>query len=407
MSSQIASLLPDKSNVKLACLVAAPIYLLLVRYFRNYRQRTLEKRFAHLLDKDGKVKPDAELNPLDAQEIVWSMNYYEFPFSYNKALEFALFKTYGIPAISNLLIQTGELVGKQAAKRAEDTAIVFVEFIGQQLNSDRCRLAIARMNWIHAKYADKIPPHTLLFTWAAVCVEASEWMRKFDWRPFTPLEEFGHFVFWREIGDRMGIPRSIVPNTPDELRSWYRQYEIDNMVYKKTNQLAGEGTVDIMLASIPSETVRPYARTAIIACLEDHLRIAMGFEKVSPTYLTVIKSIFRVRAFIVKHLMLPRYYPSPKSIVRNSQGKYNRTSYNFAPFYVPTRPEFYFKGLFTGLMPSKEKYRADGFITEEDLGPEYFRNKGLKEIREAAKDLPSSDKGPARRGCPFAFYHND
>jgi hypothetical protein len=89
MSEQLLSLLtgllPDKSTLKVACILAAPVYLICVRYFRNYRRRKLEKRFEHLFDKDGKIKPDAKLNPLDAQEIVWSIGHYDFPFSFTKA----------------------------------------------------------------------------------------------------------------------------------------------------------------------------------------------------------------------------------------------------------------------------------------------------------------------------------
>ena len=79
------SLLPNASIIKLVLFLALPVYLLSVRYFRNYRQRALERRFRHLLDDEGKIKPDAQLNPLDAQEIVWSTMFYEFPFSFTKA----------------------------------------------------------------------------------------------------------------------------------------------------------------------------------------------------------------------------------------------------------------------------------------------------------------------------------
>lgn len=381
-----------------------PAYLLCVQYFRNYRQRALERRFSHLFDKDGNIKPDADLNPLDAQQIVWSIGWYEYPFSYNKSLEFALFKTYGIPAVSKLLCETDQLVGKCAAKRGEDTVVLFQEFIGQSLNSARGKLAVARMNWLHARYRNKILDNTLLFTFSAILVEVSEWMKKFEWRPMTPLEEFAHYVFWREIASRMSIPESIIPSSYAEVRTWYRQYEAEYMVYTDDNHAAGEGTVNLMLGSIRIKSVRPIVRRFIIACMEEHLRIAMGFEKVSPVYLKLVLGICAVRRFVMKHLTLPRYYRSPPGVTQkpNSLGRLNRTTYNFEPYYVPTKPKHYFLGLFTGLMPSKTKYLADGFIVEEDIGPDYFKGKGLEEIRQQANSFPSADKG-ARLGCPFSF----
>lgn len=48
--------------------------------------------------------------------------YHEFPMMTIKALEFALFKTYGIPSISKLLSQTGEF-SKRCPKRLDTNFI--------------------------------------------------------------------------------------------------------------------------------------------------------------------------------------------------------------------------------------------------------------------------------------------
>jgi hypothetical protein len=49
----------------------------------------------------------AELDPeRDCQEIVYLLQSYEFPWDYERALEFALFRTYAVPAISRLLAKT-------------------------------------------------------------------------------------------------------------------------------------------------------------------------------------------------------------------------------------------------------------------------------------------------------------
>jgi len=48
----------------------------------------------------------AELDPeRDCQEIVYLLQSYEFPWDYEHALEFALFRTYAVPAISRLLLR--------------------------------------------------------------------------------------------------------------------------------------------------------------------------------------------------------------------------------------------------------------------------------------------------------------
>jgi hypothetical protein len=47
------------------------------------------------------------------------------PYIIGQAVSFALFKTYGIPSISRLLVQTNQLAHLDVAeRRAEDTAIL-------------------------------------------------------------------------------------------------------------------------------------------------------------------------------------------------------------------------------------------------------------------------------------------
>jgi hypothetical protein len=43
-----------------------------------------------------------------AERVVWRLTFVEFPWDINKALEFALLRTYAVPSISGLLARTGE-----------------------------------------------------------------------------------------------------------------------------------------------------------------------------------------------------------------------------------------------------------------------------------------------------------
>ena len=57
----------------------------------------------------------ATLDPeQDFQEIVYLLQCYEFPWDYERALEFALFRTYAVPSISALLYKTGEFISRSA-----------------------------------------------------------------------------------------------------------------------------------------------------------------------------------------------------------------------------------------------------------------------------------------------------
>ena len=54
----------------------------------------------------------------DYEEIVYLLTAFVFPWDYQKALEFALFRTYAVPSVSKLLSKTGEFRDRGATNRA-------------------------------------------------------------------------------------------------------------------------------------------------------------------------------------------------------------------------------------------------------------------------------------------------
>ena len=69
----------------------------------------------------------AALDPdKDYEEIMYLLQCYEFPWDYERALEFALFRTYAAPSISALLYKTGEFV-LRPRKRYDDTELILYE----------------------------------------------------------------------------------------------------------------------------------------------------------------------------------------------------------------------------------------------------------------------------------------
>jgi hypothetical protein len=134
----------------------------------------------------------------------------EFPFTSVKALEFALFRfvtpfipshllthqfnvyrTYGIPSISKLLVQTQQLsTQRYAARRYADTSIMIAEFLAHSPTSERANAALARMNFLHSKYqkSGKITNEVMLYTLALFVTEIERWIRLYEWRSLTSME---------------------------------------------------------------------------------------------------------------------------------------------------------------------------------------------------------------------------
>ena len=202
----------------------------------------------------------------------------------------------------------------------------------------------------------------------------------------------------------MGIPESIVPPSFPELEEWYDNYDAKYLKYSQKSHELGEGTMGIMLSSVGIKALRPTVRKGIIALLTDDLRRAMGFEEASSTFRWVLTRTFRLRAFAMRHFILPRFFRAPRlsSAKPNKLGRYNRFAYNFEPYYVPRTFRFLLEGyLWTGLVPGK-KFKSEGYMIESDIGPDYFVGKKVKEVREESESMESVDHGE-RRGCPFGL----
>jgi hypothetical protein len=89
------------------------------------------------------------LDPVrDHQRIVFLSTCYDFSFDTTRALEFALFRTFCVPSISELLDRTGEF-GKRAQKRYDDTDLIVSELMEWGYESDRGRRALRKMNQLN------------------------------------------------------------------------------------------------------------------------------------------------------------------------------------------------------------------------------------------------------------------
>ena len=214
----------------------------------------------------------------------------EFPFMFEKALQFALFRTYGIPSISKLLVQTSQLSeGTTASKRYTDTTLLLAEFLGYHPTSSRSIEAIGRMNYIHSQYqkSGKLLDDDLLYTLALFAGEPTRWIDKYEWRKLEDFEKCAIGTFWKAIGDAMAIPYSKMRSGGeggqgwidglqwlDELNEWAAQYEKRYMVPDKNNHKTAEQTTAILLYSIPG-FLKPYGRRVVSALMDDRLRTAM------------------------------------------------------------------------------------------------------------------------------------
>jgi len=202
----------------------------------------------------------------DCQEIVFLLNYHVFPWDIEHALEFALFRTYAIPAISSLLVKTGESQ-KRPRKRYDDTELILAEIIEYGYNSDRGKQAIHRMNQMHGHFP--ISNTDFLYVLSTLIYEPIRWIEKYGWRPLTRNEQLACFFFYREVGHRMNIQE--IPDIFEEFEQFNRNYEQKNFILSPSNPVIAEVTVNLFLSFYLPRFFWSLGRPLIYAALDNPL----------------------------------------------------------------------------------------------------------------------------------------
>jgi hypothetical protein len=237
------------------------------------------------------------LDPVsDRERIVMLSTCHEFPFDTTRALEFALFRTFCVPSISALLDSTGEFE-RRPAKRYDDTDILVSELLEGGYSSDRGARAIERMNQVHGRFA--IANRDFLSVLSTFVYEPIRWNERFGWRPLCEQERLAYFYFWRAVGERMHIRD--IPDSYAAFEEFNRDYERDRFHFAETNHRVGTATRELFVGWAP-RPLRPVARAAILALLDDSLVEGFGFPRPSPLMRRLAPAALRLRSRIAAWL---------------------------------------------------------------------------------------------------------
>ncbi|KAI9794243.1 MAG: hypothetical protein M1816_006169 [Peltula sp. TS41687] len=369
-------------------------YLLLVRLLRHRREKQMRKKFNY---------PDREsfksMTDNDACAIQLDLVELEFPTIFEKALQFALFRTYGIGTVASLLMSTKQLsTSADSPKRYSDTEVLITEFVGNAPTSSRTLDALARMNYIHGYYrkAGKISNDDMLYTLALFALEPAAWISRYEWRELNDMELCAIGTYWKSIGDAMAIDyNDRLPSAPDgwrdglqwlsEVREWAGDYEKAHMLPNADSRKTADCTVAILLWHVP-QRLKQFGTKAVTVLMDDRLRESMLYDPPPATYVYVMKTILTLRRLFLRHLALPR--PELLRVRRiasnpnTKTGRYNFQTWTAQPWYVSRRARWSLEGLITRLLPNGvlpgddgDKYASGGYHIEE-VGPRSMLGKG-------------------------------
>lgn len=252
--------------------------------------------------KSKALKQIESLHPVkDAWKIVQLTLFYEFPWDYNRALELALYKTFAVPSISEILMQSGQFTNF-AQKRYDDTDLLLSEIIENGM-SPKGLEAIAHMNWIHSNY--KISNEDYLYVLSTFIFDSARWINTYGYRQLTKNEEIAGFYVWLEIGEQMHIKH--IPPTIQAFKKYHDEYERDHFLFDEKNKKLAIATENLMLSWYLPKYLYDFFRPVLHAVMEPHLLKAFDFKEPHHLMQYATTQVLKTRSSIAA--LFPRNEP--------------------------------------------------------------------------------------------------
>ena len=262
------------------------------------RRKTASRRSSQAADKIAALDPEENY-----EEIARLLYAYEFSWDIERALEFALFRTYAVPSISGLLAKTGEFETRPR-KRYDDTELILAETIEHGLDSPRGQRSIARMNAMHGRF--RIDNADMLYVLSTFVCEPIRWLDRFGRRSMTENEQRAWFLYYCGLGKRMGIGE--IPLELADLMRWNLEYEAASFRFSDTNRRIAEATRDLLLGFYLPRWLFWAGRPAVHAFLDLPLLESMGFRRAPGWLRRLVVVTLRMRAGVLRRLP-PRRSP--------------------------------------------------------------------------------------------------
>ncbi|TRX90042.1 hypothetical protein FHL15_009143 [Xylaria flabelliformis] len=370
------------------------LYVILCTTLRFKQMRAIANKFGYTTRASF-----ADMTVDDAYRIQRWLAEQEFP------------KTYGVPSISKLLVQTGHFTyrgdGTKASKRAADTSVLLTNMVIGRPGSRRAMEAVARTNYLHSRYlkTGRISDDDMLYTLSLFTLEGMRWTDLYEWRRLTPMERCAMATFWKALGEDLQITYRQLPSYQsgwsdglhwlEELDGWSRHYEAKYMRPDDSNAFLAESTINLALHTVP-DMFKPLARQLVALLLTPQLREAM-------------RLFISLRKVLLRHLFLPRpYFLRHHYIEENPDpltNRYHVSRWRFHPWYATPsfKDRWGAKAWIAWVAGNREgglgtgKFIPEGYLLPE-VGPQEEIGRGLDDMEGTVNLLASKD--PHRR--PFA-----
>ncbi|WGL15395.1 oxygenase MpaB family protein [Microbulbifer bruguierae] len=228
--------------------------------------------------------------PQDHGEIVRLIVCDGFLWDFNRSLELALFRTFASPSIGGLLARTGEFA-RSGQKRYDDTSLLMLQLLRFGYDSPRGKAALQRINRTHAHFS--IRNEDYLFVLSTFMLDPIDWIQRFGWRTLTDKEQDALFIFWRNVGRRMGIEQ--IPTSLPEMREYSDDYVRAKFEYSDSNRTVSGATFGVVESWLP-DPLRRFVRPVSAVLLDEATRRAVQLEPPGRFYSAVVPRVLKLRA---------------------------------------------------------------------------------------------------------------
>ena len=246
----------------------------------------------------------ADLEALDPQrdwqEIYRRTALWEFPVEARLGFQLAFYRTFGIPRMARVLASTGHLKAN-TTRRAYDTGIVMHEIIYNGFDSLRAQKMVRLMVALHDR--PDVHQDDLSYVLNALIVVPTRFIERAGWRALVDAERTATWLFYRELGHRMGIDK--LPDSYNHAVTAFDDYEDAQLAASDE----GAGLTAATLLALKNRLPRPLRRqaAAVTSGLLDDARFATAVSLPKPNPLVVggMNLAFAARKLVQRHTRPP------------------------------------------------------------------------------------------------------
>lgn len=257
-------------------------------------------------DKDLERPANSALDLSEAHAIYKQMALYDMAFEVQFGLEMSFVRTFAVPSIAKVLAATGEIEARPL-KRWLDTALMMYELIDAGPEAPRARSVLRMLNQVHRGLPITEDQYSYVLT--TFIVPAVRFMDSYGWRPSTGREKEAVAVFYRRVGELMGL--RWLPGSYEEAERFLDAYEAENLAPSPEGASLMRATQGVLATKMP-KGARWATPVLVRLMVDDRLCRALSLPVPAPAARRAFALAMAARRAVVRRRPVrtePRFRP--------------------------------------------------------------------------------------------------